>query len=475
MADEKRPVIMWFRRDLRLSDNPALSAAAKTDGPLLPVFILDDDAPGHFSLGGASRWWLHGSLESLDKSLDGSLILRRGKTAEILNKLLDETDACAIHTAAAYEPYERALEEAVEKLCKDRGVEFTRHEGRLLNSPDAVSTNDGDPYQVFTPYWKAAKRKHFRDVLRAPSLNDFAKARSDDLGDWKLRPTKPDWAGGLRETWTPGEEAAKKALAGFIDNKLLDYEKDRGRLDCDPSSRLSPHLHFGELSPLQVYSAVRHADEGASGKGAESFLSELGWREFCAQLLFHFPHTATEPLKDQFKDFPWRQSKADLKAWQNGETGYPIVDAAMRQLWETGWMPNRARMVVASFLTKHLLIPWQDGADWFWDTLVDADLANNASNWQWVAGSGADAAPYFRIFNPILQSEKFDPDGDYIRRWVPELKKLKNKDIHAPFEASASSLSEAGIDLGSTYPKPIIEHSKGRQRSLDAYEKVKNG
>ncbi|ODA66229.1 Deoxyribodipyrimidine photo-lyase [Methyloligella halotolerans] len=229
------------------------------------------------------------------------------------------------------------------------------------------------------------------------------------------------------------------------------------------------------MSPLQVYRAVRHADEGASGKGAENFLSELGWREFCAQLLFHFPHTTAKPLKEQFADFPWRESQSDLKAWQTGQTGYPIVDAAMRQLWETGWMPNRARMVVASFLTKHLLIPWPEGADWFWDTLVDADLANNASNWQWVAGSGADAAPYFRIFNPILQSEKFDPEGEYIRRWVPELKDLESKDLHAPFEASASSLSEAGIDLGKTYPKPMIEHSKGRQRALDAYDKVKNG
>lgn len=472
MADKKRPVIMWFRRDLRLSDNPALFAAASADGPLLPIFILDDDAPGRFRLGGASRWWLHGSLESLTESLGGHLILRRGNTAEIVEDLLDQTGASGIHTAAAYEPHERNLEDAVAQICEDRGVAFQRHEGRLLNPPDSVRTKDGDPYQVFTPYWKAAKQKRFRELLQAPGLKDFARAKSDDLDDWGLLPTKPDWAGGLRETWTSGEEAAKKTLTAFIDDKLLDYEKLRGRLDCEPSSRLSPHLHFGEVSPLQVYRAVRHADEGASGQGAESFLSELGWREFCAQLLFHFPHTATEPLKAQFEDFPWRKSDTDLKAWQKGETGYPIIDAAMRQLWETGWMPNRARMIVASFLTKHLLIPWQEGADWFWDTLVDADLANNASNWQWVAGSGADAAPYFRIFNPVLQSEKFDPEGDYIRHWVPELKALQAADIHAPFEASASSLSEAGIELGTTYPKPIIEHSKGRQRALDAYGKV---
>ncbi|XSG81931.1 MAG: cryptochrome/photolyase family protein [Methyloligella sp. ZOD6] len=278
----------------------------------------------------------------------------------------------------------------------------------------------------------------------------------------------------MRKTWTPGEKAAKGALAAFIGEKLLDYERHRGRLDCDPSSQLSPHLHFGELSPLQVYRAVRHADKGATGKGAESFLSELGWREFCAQLLFHFPRIATEPLKEQFATFPWRNSRSDLEAWQKSETGYPLVDAAMRQLWQTGWMPNRARMIVASFLTKHLLIPWQDGADWFWDTLVDADLANNAANWQWVAGSGADAAPYFRIFNPILQSEKFDPNGDYIRRWVPELKKLDAGHIHAPFDAPASSLSAAGIDLGTNYPQPIVAQKHGRERALAAYDKIKS-
>ncbi|MEG6507896.1 deoxyribodipyrimidine photo-lyase [Methyloligella sp. 2.7D] len=474
MSESQAPAIMWFRQDLRLSDNPALKAAVDTGAPLLPVFILDDETAGHFKPGGASCWWLHGSLAELDASLGGGhLVLRRGKTAEILGQLIEETGARAIHAANAYEPYARKVEDEVQAACDKRKVAFTLHEGRLLNPPDSVATKDGRPYQVFTPYWKAAKRKHFRDVLKAPKLERFAKAKSEDLDDWQLRPKKPDWAGGLRETWTPGEAAAKEKLAAFIDKKLRDYEKDRGRLDCDPSSQLSPHLHFGELSPLQVYRAVRHAKDGAHGKGAESFLRELGWREFCYQLLFHFPHIASEPLKPQFADFPWRDAPDELQAWKRGETGYPIIDAAMRQLWQTGWMPNRTRMLVASFLTKHLMIPWQQGADWFWDTLVDADLANNAANWQWVAGCGADAAPYFRIFNPVLQAEKFDPDGRYIRAWIPELQALELTAIHAPWTAPAREMGNAGVELGRDYPTPIVDHNEGRRRALDAFERIK--
>ncbi|MEZ5828504.1 MAG: deoxyribodipyrimidine photo-lyase, partial [Hyphomicrobiales bacterium] len=289
-------------------------------------------------------------------------------------------------------------------------------------------------------------------------------------------PKKPDWAGGLRETWECGEDAAKKRLTDFIDDALADYPDARNNIDDVSTSRLSPYLHFGEVSPNQVWYAVSHAAEGSRGKihkGAESFLREIGWREFSYHLLDNFPTIISEPLRPEFADFPWRNDKKALGAWQRGETGYPIVDAAMRDLWHTGWMPNRARMVVASFLVKHLLIPWQEGEAWFWDTLVDADLANNSASWQWVAGCGADAAPYFRVFNPILQGQKFDPDGDYVRTWVPELAKLSATDIHAPWEAPPLTLQEAGVTLGKTYPEPIVEHGAARARALKAFEKIK--
>jgi deoxyribodipyrimidine photo-lyase len=480
MAKSEAPIIVWFRRDLRLSDHAALAAAAKSGVPLLPLYILDDETPGAFRMGGASRWWLHGSLKALDESLarhGGRLVLRKGAAPQVLESVLAESGARAIHATKSYDPWDTKLKEKSAALCKTKGASFHLHPGQLLFAPGAITTGSGEPYRAFTPFWKACLSAPAPNTpLTVPKLVRFARAKSETLADFDLLPIKPNWAGGLHDTWQPGEAAAHKRLADFIDDRLAAYADDRSNLFGEPTSRLSPHLHFGEMSPNQVWHAVRHAAEGAHGKigkGAETFLKELGWREFSYHLLHRFPAMPEKPLRPEFADFPWRKDDKALRAWQRGETGYPIVDAAMRQLWRTGWMPNRARMIVASFLVKHLLIPWQEGGRWFLDTLVDADLANNSASWQWVAGCGTDAAPYFRVFNPILQGQKFDPDGDYVRTWVPELAKLTASDIHAPWEAQEMVLAQSGVELGKTYPEPIVDHATARARALESFAAIR--
>jgi deoxyribodipyrimidine photo-lyase len=425
-------------------------------------------------MGGASRWWLAGSLASLGEDLakaGGKLILRKGAAPEVLASLLDETGAAAIYATKGYAPWEGKLELDIGAICQKRNAELRLFPGRLLFEPDSIK-----PYRVFTPFWKACLAAPApRTPLPRPKIARFAAVAGETLASFNLLPTKPDWAGGLRATWTPGEDAARARLDRFLDAGLAGYADDRGALDADTTSRLSPHLHFGELSPNQVWHAVSHAATRARGKldrGAEAFLRELGWREFSYHLLHRVPAMTHEPLRPEFARFPWRDDPRALDAWRRGETGYPIVDAAMRELWQTGFMPNRARMIVASFLVKHLLIPWQTGADWFLDTLVDADLANNSASWQWVAGSGTDAAPYFRIFNPVLQGVKFDPTGDYVRKWVPELAGLPAADIHAPWDAPPLALAGAGVTLGGTYPKPIVDHAAARARALAAFKRL---
>ena len=475
------PVIVWFRRDLRLADNLALSEAVASGAPVLPLYILDDDTPGEFRPGGASRWWLHGSLASLAsdfRAKGGALCRRRGNTRDVLAAVLAETKAKAVHTTRLYDPWDVQLADDVARLCKERGPAYRQFSGSLLFEPEDIHTADGAPYHVFTPFWKTClSAPPPRTPMPEPRLASFAAARSDALDDWGLLPKRPDWAAGLRETWTPGEADAAKRLKSFVGRQLEDYDTARDRIDLTATSLMSPSLHFGELSPNQIWHAVEEAaPDGRSrkGKSARAYLRELAWREFCHQLLFHNPRMATEPLRPEFARFPWRDEREALSAWQKGATGYPIVDAAMRDLWQTGFMPNRARLVVASFLVKHLLIPWQDGAAWFLDTLVDADLADNQANWQWVSGCGADAAPYFRIFNPILQGNKFDPDGAYVRKWVPELAELPASDIHAPWEAPGAILAAAGVVIGKTYPAPIVDHAVARARALAAFATIKS-
>lgn len=451
-----KPVIVWFRQDLRLSDNPALHAAAVAGAPLIPLYILDEDVP--HAPGGAARWWLHHSLATLDASLNGYLVLRRGSPAKIIPALMKQTGAGKIVWNRCYEPAAVARDTALKQVLTETGREAECFNGALLQEPWEIKTKDGKPFRVFTPFWKAMCERTVAAPHVAPRNLRFHRASGDALKDWKLPPTRPDWAKGF--DWTPGEKSAHRALHDFLDG-IGDYGIARDWPAIDGTSRLSPHLHWGEISPRQVWHAVRTHGHSA---GAETFLKELGWREFCAQLLFHNPDMPEKPLDTRFAKLRWRHSARDLAAWQRGQTGIPIVDAGMRQLWRTGWMHNRVRMIVASLLIKHLLIDWREGEAWFWDCLVDADLASNSANWQWVAGCGADAAPFFRIFNPVLQGQKFDPEGDYVRRFVPELAAVPDRFVHRPWDAPRPPAN---------YPAPIVDLQAGRDRALTAFRALK--
>jgi deoxyribodipyrimidine photo-lyase len=473
------PVIVWFRDDLRLHDHAALAAAAKKDAPLICLYVLDETSKGFRPHGAASRWWLHHSLTALDADLKKhglSLVLRSGAAATVVPAVAAETKASAVFWNRRYDQPGIAVDEQVVSSLKGKGVGGSTFAGNLLAEPSAFDHDKTGGPKVFTPFWK---RLRALGDPRAPvalprKWPSSGRAKSDLLADWKLLPTKPDWAGGMRSAWKPGEAEARKQLRKFLDH-LSGYDANRNRPDLPATSRLSPYLRFGEVSPNEIFYATRFAAQKDSkiARDSEKFLSEVGWREFSYQLLHYHPHLATENLQSRFDDFPWKTDKSALKAWQKGRTGYPIVDAGMRELWHTGWMHNRVRMVVASFLIKHLLIDWRQGEAWFWDTLVDADPANNTASWQWVAGCGADAAPYFRIFNPVLQGEKFDPDGNYVRQWVPEIAKLPNEFLNKPWEADAATLSAAGVTLGKTYPKPIVDHAFARERALAALKTIK--
>ncbi|KZD02780.1 cryptochrome/photolyase family protein [Oceanibaculum pacificum] len=479
MADSQAPLLVWFRQDLRLADNPALHAAAVTGRPVLPLYILDDGAPGRWAMGGASRWWLHYSLQALADSLarlGAPLVLRKGDPSAILPQMVAESGADIVHWNRCYEPFAIARDEAIKTALKADGLTVRSFNSALLHEPWTVENKAGDPFRVYSPFWRACLAKGEPDTpLPAPeALIPAPGVAGDALSDWALLPHTPDWAAGMRESWVPGEEGARQRLAGFLDESVGRYKAQRDRPDIEATSRLSPHLHFGEIGPRQVWHATSHAmNESGTGPSAQKFLSEVGWREFSHHLLFHNRQLPETPLRAEFGDFPWHDDRPALKAWQRGLTGFPIVDAGMRELWHTGWMHNRVRMIVASFLVKDLLIPWQEGEAWFWDTLVDADLANNSASWQWVAGCGADAAPYFRVFNPVLQGQKFDPNGDYVRKWIPALAELPVDYIHNPWTASEGELRQAGVTLGETYPKPIVDHDVARKRALDAFERIK--
>jgi deoxyribodipyrimidine photo-lyase len=468
---DSRPAIVWFRRDLRLTDQAALAAAVASGAPVLPVFVLDDGKAGAWKAGGAARWWLHHSLTQLHAALrhhGTGLVLRRGDSAEVILALAKEVDACAIHTGILPEPWERAADDAVAKHLKGTDCAFHRHQTVLLHDPDAITTQAGKPFGVFTPFANAFLRSvPIGTPAPAPKrIKGADLPASEDISDWALRPTIT-WDAQFAGAWAPGEAGAAATLDRFLDEAVNGYDVGRNEVSKAGSSSLSPFLHWGEISPTQVWAATLRTDHPHSA-GAVAYRRELIWREFAAHVLWHHPTVPEEPLRPEFKAFPWRRDPRALKAWQRGQTGVPIVDAGMRQLWSIGWMHNRVRMITASYLVKHLLVPWEDGQAWFWETLVDADLGNNSVNWQWVAGCGADAAPFFRIFNPVLQGTKFDPDGDYVRRWVPELTKLDTRFIHEPWAAPNTALAAAGIILGKTYPKPMIDLAEGRARALAA-------
>lgn len=478
------PCIVWFRLDLRLQDNPALHAAIARGGAVIPVYVLDDDAEGRWAPGGASRWWLHQSLSALDAALrerGSRLIVARGDSGSVLTALLKETGADAIYWNRRYEPALISRDARLGRAWLAAGVDAKGFNGSLLNEPHTIANKQGRPFQVFTPYWRHCLTLPVAEPLELPAGRTPAPATwptSLPLDALELRPRIP-WDSEFPDTWRPGEGGAATRLRMFADRAMAAYSEQRNTPGIDGTSMLSPHLHFGEVSPRQIWAEV-HSLSGDSGlltpsKGAMVFLSEVGWREFGYHLLFHFNHTPEQPLRADFARFPWRPDPTGelLRAWQRGRTGYPIVDAGMRQLWRTGWMHNRVRMVAGSFLVKHLRLPWTAGAEWFWDTLVDADLASNTLGWQWTAGCGADAAPYFRVFAPVLQGQKFDPAGDYVRRWVPELARLPARHLHAPWEAPRAVLEAAGVRLGDTYPRPIVDHAEARAEALAAFRSLR--
>ncbi len=443
--------LVWLRDDLRIADNPALRAAVDRDEPIVVLFVLDEQSPGIRPLGGAARWWLHHSLAALGERLadkGAHLVLRRGAASDVVPRVAADTGADAVFWNRRYGGAEREIDTALKQRLREDGCEVESFAASLLFEPWTVKTGGGTPYAVFTPFWNACRSLPApRAPIAEPRRIDGVDAHSDNLHDWSLLPTHPDWAGGLREAWEPGEQAARRRLRAFIADDLGGYDRARDEPAAGATSRLSPRLRWGELSPHEVWHAVIDAaGSGAHAASAHRFLSELGWREFAWHTLFHFPDLATRNWRSAFDAFPWPPlDPAHLDAWQHGETGVPLVDAGMRELWTTGYMHNRVRMVTASYLVKNLAIDWRRGEEWFWDTLVDADGASNAFNWQWVAGSGADAAPYFRIFNPERQAAKFDPQGLYIAQWAPD----------------------------SADRDPIVDFAATRRNALDAYEHVK--
>lgn len=473
-----KATLVWHRLDLRLADNSALSAAIERGGPVIPVFIWSPEEEGPWAPGGASRWWLHQSLQSLSEAyrqLGSRLVLRSGPSLIALRSLIRETGAGAVVWNRRYEPAVIARDTQIKSELKAEGLEVETFNAALLHEPWTIQNQAGKPFQVFTPFWKHCLQRPDPSLpLSAPAKvqNPSAWPKTDHLGSFELEP-KTNWAGGMRAVWRPGEQGAQENLTRFLKNAHDQYPTLRDRPDLTATSRLSPHLHFGELSPRQIWAAAGRAGIAPAAWRASRFLSEVGWREFAHHLLYHFPHTPQDPLRPEFGRFRWRSDKDWLKRWEKGETGYPIVDAGMRELWTTGWMHNRVRMIVASFLVKDLLISWREGASWFWDTLVDADLAQNTLGWQWTAGCGADAAPYFRVFNPVMQGEKFDPQGDYVKRWCPELAGLPGRWLHQPWAAPSEVLSRARLRLGENYPEPVVSHAIAREVALEEYGRLK--
>lgn len=467
--------IMWFRQDLRVKDNPALNAACDT-GKIIPVFIYDSETPDNREPGSATKWWLHHSLQSLNDRLNGHLQVYYGNPATLLPKLMKQFSASHIFWNRCYEPWQINRDAGIKTSLTEQGYHVSSCNGSLLWEPMKVAKADGTPYKVFTPYYRKgclnAALPRYPKAPPARITYADVEAKDDGIDALNLLPSIR-WDETIETIWTPGEEGAANRLKTFVDERARQYKQKRDIPSVSGTSQLSPHLHFGELSPNQVWYAIKDAFNDSGSEDIDTYLSELGWREFSYYLLYHFPTLPNKNFNDKFDRFPWRSDKAALTAWQKGQTGIPIVDAGMRELWQTGYMHNRVRMIVGSFLVKNLLIDWHEGEAWFWDCLLDADLACNSASWQWVAGSGADAAPYFRIFNPVLQGEKFDKQGRYVRQYCPELAELPDKYIHKPWEAPAAILKDAGITLGDDYPKPLVDLKVSRQRALDAFQQIK--
>ena len=478
MKSSPRPTIVWFRQDLRLQDNAALAYAIERGRPVIPVFIWSESEADRWHPGAASRWALHHALMSLQANFAARglqlIIIKEASCLEGLKELIRQTDAQGVVWNRRYEPFLRKLDVTVKRELVAAGLEVKSFNSTLLNEPHTVASGSGAPYKVYTPYWK----KVYTRAVDAPIAVDLErlqpirmKLRSNEIADLELLPNIP-WDYEIATAWNMSEAAAQKRLDSFLAGPILNYASDRDRPDFEGTSSLSPYLKWGLIGPRQIYHAVeQHCD--LEQDGVHIYLKELYWREFAYNVLYHFPHTSDQALRPEYDRFPWAENPDYLQAWRCGRTGYPIVDAGMRQLWQTGWMHNRVRMIVSSILVKHLLQPWRRGAEWFWDTLLDADLASNSLGWQWSGGCGADAAPYFRIFNPITQGQKFDPDGHYVRRYLPELRGLDAAIIHQPWEASPRDLKQAGLELGREYPLPIVPHADGRRRALAALAEFK--
>ena len=467
--------IVWFRQDLRTEDHPALFAACER-GAVLPVYIADDEGEGSWRMGGASKWWLHHSLEGLTadlKKIGLSLVIRSGDSLKELKQLIRESGATAVYWSRRYEPASMERDTELKSHLRQEGIDAQSFNSALMYEPWTIANKQGKPFQVFTPFWKSClNQSQPEKPLPIPEkAKHSSHVKSLKIADLKLLPTI-HWDKGIKKNWIPGTIQAKKHVANFLKGAILDYKETRDLPSVEGISRLSPYLHFGEISPRMIWWTTLDAYKGRNDE-VECYLRQLGWREFAHHLLYHFSQTPELPLRNDFMEFPWKANDKHLHAWQKGLTGYPFVDAGMRQLWHTGWMHNRVRMVVGSFLVKDLLISWIEGAKWFWDTLLDADLANNTLGWQWVGGCGADAAPYFRIFNPITQGEKFDSSGDYIRQWIPELAALPNQWIHKPWEAPGLILRQSGVTMGKTYPFPIVDHAKARIEALSAFSSIR--
>lgn len=469
--------VVWYSNNLRTDDHAALVAASQR-GAVVPVFVYDPEYTGPSAMGGSTKWWVHHSVRSLGERLGrlGSpLVISKGDPRAELRKVAIEVGADCVMACDSIEPDLQMRDEEVEHALSTHDIGFQRFPMHLLWPVGSVMTKDGNPYQVFTPFWKMALSTGMPpEPIDAPKklVPPGKHTASLDLDTLGLLP-EIEWYAQMQQHWTPGEQGASDRFEAFLEERIGDYAEDRNRLDIPGWSAMSAHIHFGEISVCRMWHTVAQDERWQQVKSKEHYLREIGWREFAQHLINHFPRTIDEPLREQFKGFPWVRDHAALERWKRGRTGYPVVDAAMRQLWAQGWMPNRARMIVASFLCKDLRISWEEGMAWFWDTLVDADLGSNTLGWQWTAGCGADAAPYFRVFNPITQGEKFDPHGDYVRRWCPELAKLDRKSIHAPWDAKPMELAAAGITLGGDYPQPMVDHKQARDAALEAFEKIK--